>query len=501
MPDPFLKAWNILLNFRFKALVLICLLGFNSHLLAQDPGEPLRRPITIKMDSSTVESFLEKLVVDNDLYFSYNPDLLPEGKQNFSFSEIPLGNLLKGILPDSLYRVSLIDRQLIITRTEPKPGTVSGKVVEKDGKTPVPYAAVSIEGEFIGTMTNNQGNFDLKVPDSFRNNHLIVSSLGFKSKNISPDQLLIDPVIRLQSESIRLREIQVTPNDPRAILMQFRKNIKDNYTNEPQLMVTFYRETARQDDNYVGVWEAAMEILKGPYPENDPDRVRFLKGRKADLNRKPREVFLKVQGGPLGINSLDVVKYQETFLSPEYEYLYQYRLEKPEMVNGRLTWVIRFERIAETEFPCFNGKMLIDADSYALVGATYSYDKKSLKINGESFIQKEPFGFDTRPENVDYSVQYRLLNGKWQFYSAHSDVIFRVKQKKKFTTEYRNVTDVLVTQQYPFPRKGRFGPEGLFHERDIFSEKIGTYDQTFWEDYNVIQPDDDLSKAVKESIR
>jgi hypothetical protein len=265
-------------------------------------------------------------------------------------------------------------------------------------------------------------------------------------------------------------------------------------------MVTFYRETARQDGTYVGVWEAAMEILKPPYIDNQSDRVRFLKGRKADLNRKPKEVFLKVQGGPLGINSLDVVKNWETFLDPEYQYLYQYRFDQPEMINGRITWIIHFDRLAETDFPTFNGKLLIDADSYALVGAEYSYDKKSLKINGQSFIQKEPIGFSTRPEDVNYSVKYRFLNDKWQFYSAHSDIIFRVKQKKKFKTEYRNVTDVLVTQQYAFPKRGRFGPEGIFHEKDIFSEKMDTYDKEFWGNYNVIKPDDDLSQAVKEKI-
>jgi hypothetical protein len=308
------------------------------------------------------------------------------------------------------------------------------------------------------------------------------------------------PLIRLLSETIKLREILVKPADPKAIIQKFRDNIAKNYPDEPQLMITFYRETARQDGTYVGVWEAAMEILKPPYIDNQSDRVRFLKGRKADLNRKPKEVFLKVQGGPLGINSLDVVKNWETFLDPEYQYLYQYRFDQPEMINGRITWIIHFDRLAETDFPTFNGKLLIDADSYALVGAEYSYDKKSLKINGQSFIQKEPIGFSTRPEDVNYSVKYRFLNDKWQFYSAHSDIIFRVKQKKKFKTEYRNVTDVLVTQQYAFPKRGRFGPEGIFHEKDIFSEKMDTYDKEFWGNYNVIKPDDDLSQAVKEKI-
>ncbi len=485
---------------RSKTIILILLFNSFVNLLpAQEKPEPLSRLITITTDSITVESFLEKLVRDNDLYFSYNPDLLPEGTSTFSFKQRPLREVLTDILPDTLYNVNLIDYQLIITRKEPKPLIVTGRVVEKDGKTPLEYATVSVDREFIGTMTNNEGNFDLKIPYNLRNRNLVISSLGYKQKIISLKELEKESVIRLHSETVSLREITVTPVNPHDILRQFRNKISENYVGEPQLMTTFYRETARQDGNYVGVWEAVMEILKAPYKSNEPDRVRFIKGRKADLNRKPKAVFLKVQGGPLGINSLDIVKNEETFLSPEYEYLYRYQFERPEIINDRVTWIISFERLSETDFPCYNGKVFIDSDSYALVGAEFSYDKKSLKINGGSFIQKEPFGFDTRPENVEYSVHYRLLNGKWQFHSAHSDVIFKVKQKNKFKTEYRNVSDLLVTQQFSFPKKARFGPDGILNEKDIFSEKIGTYDSAYWEDYNVIEPDDDLGKAIRDA--
>ena len=486
---------------RSKILFLILLFTPMAELLAQDNPEPLKRHISIQMDSTTVESFLEKLVADNELFFSYNPDLLPPGKRNFSVSDQPLGKVLAELLPDTLYNVGLIDRQLIITRVEPKPAKFSGRVVEKDGKTPVPYASITIEESYIGTMTNREGYFDLTIPAKYRQSNIAVGSLGYKQKILSLKEMEKNILIKLQNESFSLREILVKPADPIAILKQFRENIEKNYTIDPQLMVTFYRETARQDGSYVGVWEAVMEILKPPYDESYPERVRFIKGRKADLNRKPKEIFLKVQGGPLGINSLDVVKNPETFLDPEYQHLYLYRFEQPEIINGRITWIIRFDRLVETDFPCFNGRIWIDADSYALVGAEYSYDKKSLKINGQSFIQKEPFGFDTRPETVEYSVHYRLLNDKWQFYAAHSDIVFRVKQKRKFKTEYRNVTDVLVTQQFSFPKKARFGPDGIFHEKDIFSEKIGPYDKTFWGNYNVIKPDEDLSKAIRESTK
>jgi hypothetical protein len=484
---------------RSKLLFLILLFTPLVHLSAQEKLHPLQRAITLQMDSTTVESFLEKLVAENELYFSYNPDLLPTGKQNFSYLNLPLGEILRKVLPDSLFEVGVIDRQLIITRVEPKPVKVSGRITQMDGKSPIPFAAVAMEGSYLGTMTNREGNFDLTIPYPMRDHNVVVSSLGYKQRILSLQELQREFAVRLQDESIKLREILVKPTDPKYILKQFRENIRKNYADEPQVMVTFYRETARQDNDYVGIWEAAMEILKAPYQEDVADRVRFLKGRKADLNRKPKEVYLKVQGGPLSINSLDVVKNLETFLDPEYEPLYQYRFEQPEIINGRITWIIRFNRVAETDFPCFNGRVWIDSDSYALVAAEFSYDKKSLKINGETFIQKEPIGFDTRPENVDYSVQYRLLNNKWQFYSAHSDILFRVKQKRKFKTDYRNVTDVLVTQQYPFPKKARFGPEGILREKDVFSEKIVNYDKEFWGNYNVIKPDDELIKALKDS--
>ena len=311
------------MRLRSKILFLILFLSSLMHLSAQEKPDPLSRLISLQMDSTSVESFLEKLVADNELYFSYNPDLLPVEKTNFSIVNQPLGEVLRGLLPDSVYKVTLIERQLIITRVEPKPLKAGGRVVEKDGKTPIGYAAVTVEGTYIGTMTNREGNFDLIIPYPLRNNNLVVSSLGYKQQVLSQKMLEQQPLILLQDESIRLREIQVKPTDPRAILQDFRKNIAINYADEPQLMLAFYRETARQDDNYVGVWEAVMEILKSPYKNNVPDRVRFIKGRKADLNRKPKEVFLEVQGGPLGVNNLDVVRNPETVLDPDYEYLYQ----------------------------------------------------------------------------------------------------------------------------------------------------------------------------------
>jgi hypothetical protein len=477
-------------------LLLSLLLWFK--IAAQERRPLLEGRITCQIDSASVEQILEKVVNENDLFFSYNPDILPGGKISLNLISVTVDEFLRKILPAKDYTVERLDNQLIITRKEASPIRLSGIVVEAKGETPVSYASLGIEGESIGTRTNMDGRYDLVVPWRLRDRNIMVRCLGFKPQELSANEMKANAKIKLESITIHLREIEVKPVDVAEVLRIFRKSIEKNYELSSQLMVTFYRETIKRDDQYIGVWEAIMEVLKQPYSSEIEDRVRFLKGRKSNFHKTFTDVSLKIQGGPWYITSLDIVRNLETFLDPKFENLYRYHFEQPEMYNGRVTWVIRFSRKEDIEFPCYYGKILIDAETYALVSAEFGLDKKSLKLNGESFIKKEPFGFFTRPEGAEYSVNYRMINGRWQFYTARTDVIFKVKHRKgNLKTEYRSVSDILVTQQFPFPSHVRFGPAGLFRADDIFSDITGMYDPEFWGNYNVIKPDDDLSKALR----
>ena len=480
-------------------LVLPVLLLMWSKMSAQESMSLLERKISCQMDSSTVEQILEHVVDDNDLFFSYNPDILPKHITSIQQINVTLGELLKSILPPDKYIVDIIDNQVIITLLEIKPVKFSGRVVEAGDGTPIPYASLTIDGETIGTMTNVDGRYDFIIPARLKDQPISVRCIGFETRSLSQNELRNDPAIKLEPVIIHLREIKVKPIEVSDVLRKFRDNIASNYEPTTQLMVTFYRETIKRDDQYIGVWEAVMEMLKSPYNSGGIDRVRFMKGRKSNFNKTFKDLSLKIQGGPWYITTLDIVRNPETFLDPQFEHLYRYKFEPPIMYNGHLTWVIRFSRKEDVEFPCYYGKILIDTETYALVNAEFGLDKKSLKMNGDTFIKKEPHGFTTRPEGAEYRVNYRLVDGKWQFFSARTDVIFKVKQNKdNFKAEYRSVSDILVTQQYTYPKKARFGPDGLFRADDIFSDIIGQYDPEFWGNYNVIKPDDDLSKALRE---
>ncbi|GET27169.1 carboxypeptidase-like regulatory domain-containing protein [Prolixibacter sp. NT017] len=480
-------------------LWLICLLV--PGVRAQEAISVLQRPITISIDSSSVEDIIDQLVLENDLYFSYNPQILPQGLYSCHADKKPLTSVLRQLLPVADYQIEVIDNQIIIKRIEKAPLRVSAQIIDRDNHEPVPYASVTIDGQSIGTITNSDGRFDLVIPQRLLDHDVLIGCLGYVEYRIAPDSLKNVSQIDLKPVSYRLREVRVKPVEPEEIIARFRSHIADNYTLTPQLMTTFYRETVRQDGKYMGMWEAVMEMLKSPYRGVGSDKVRFIKGRKSEFNRSYKDVKLKIQGGPYYITKLDVVKNLESFLDPQYEQIYRYKFEQPIVYNGRVAWVIRFSRKERVDYPCFNGYFLIDAESYALIMADFSLDNKSLKILGESFIKKQPHNVKTQPIRAEYKITYRELNGKWSFYMARTDVQFRVRNKENHQRSiFRSVSDMVVTQQYRFPRRARFGPSGIFRSNDIFTDFIGDYDPQFWENYNVIKPDEDLRNALKQNV-
>lgn len=64
---------------------------------------------------------------------------------------------------------------------------VKGVVIDAKYRTPVPYAALFMQGTPIGTVGNNVGEFSLSVPDSLTNRQLVVARERFQLMYLSLD--------------------------------------------------------------------------------------------------------------------------------------------------------------------------------------------------------------------------------------------------------------------------------------------------------------------------
>lgn len=122
---------------------------------------------------------------------------------------------------------------------------IVGKVTDTEGR-PLPYVNIYIQNSYIGTTTNDSGNYTLKVPESGKNQEYRISFqfLGFKTltKSIAPTSFPYILNVVLQEESTSLGEVVLnTTEDPAYNII--RKTIakrKENLDKVDQYTADFY---------------------------------------------------------------------------------------------------------------------------------------------------------------------------------------------------------------------------------------------------------------------
>ena len=478
----------------------------------QQRDSVLYRVISIHADHQPVFKILEEITTQNAVFFSLDASLIStDQKISIHADRKTVEEVLREIFPHDRLQFLGKSDHVIISAGEENPGelpqaeteappvmVISGKVTDLVSREPMSYVSISLQSYPVGTITNADGEYVLKIPPQCAGDTLIFSSLGYARQKRVAASLRQSGEISLQPISIRIREVKVKAVEVAEVLNRLRSNVTSNYSEEHQLLTAFYRETVRQDGEYINISEAVLEILKAPYGifERD-DRVRLLKARRSPDVQPFHWVNFKLQGGPYTITMLDVVKKFETFLDPEYQLLYRYSISQVIWYKNRPVFVIRFRPAKEVQFPAFEGEMYVDRDSYALLFARFSLDDYGLTLAGESLVKKKPRGFKVRPQFVHYEVDFSEYKGLWHLHTARASVAFRVRSPRDRTnTLFHSVSDLLVTDVRETSLK-RFPVRDLFTLNDIFVEMPVGYDEAFWGNYNIIKPDDDLEQALK----
>lgn len=171
----------------------------------------------------------------------------------------------------------------------------SGIVKDSLTNEPIEFVHVYLPGTSIGTVTNNQGEFLLIIPEGLTENTVSFSYLGYKSKNAKPESNSNAlNVILLTQSAIELNEVIVTAtgfDSALYILDTAIKFIKFNYPAKPHLMEGFFRELSLKDTSYTRLIEAAVRIQEVGYNKTTYDngslemtrnRVKVIELRKSD---------------------------------------------------------------------------------------------------------------------------------------------------------------------------------------------------------------------------
>ncbi len=382
--------------------------------------------------------------------------------------------------------------------------TYDGKIVDSETSQPLIFANIGIKGNNIATVSNTDGFFSIKIPNSYSGSSLEVSYIGYESLSIPVKDLKTDKhnVIKLKMVSVNITEISVIPNNPKLIIEKAINNKLKNYPTDPLLMKAFYRETIKKRRNYVGISEAVAQVYKQSYSNLKNDMVRIIKNRKSADVEKMDTILFKLQGGPYSTLLLDVVKDPYVILSPDVIDMYEYTYVNITKIDGRLYYVIDYKQKEFVTDPLFAGRMHIDIENFAISSITFSLNTENKTEVANMFIKRKPMGVKVEPTRADYMVQYKEKDGKWYFNYSRGEVNFKVKwDKKLFNTTYSTMVEMAITDREPAVDKP-FKPSEKLRPTVIMSETATDFsDNGFWGEHNTIEPEQSIQSAIKKISR
>jgi len=486
-----------------ELLVVVLFFSGGFFVLAQD--HVLEQKYSFQYDSISVDDFLDSLSVRNDISFSYDASLIKgDSIINVSADSVFLDKWLKRTFRGEDLEVHQMDRQIIISsepaRIPSRSVHIEGMVIDSLTQEPMGMVNIGVAGKTIGTASNRQGRFDFYLPGEYAGEKLVFSSLGYLR-----DSLIIPPrdtsiVIALAETSVELPEVLVKFVEPDNIMQEVVRQKKNNYAADPLIMTAFFRESIQQDETYVDVSEAVIEIFKPPYyQEYALERVRFVKGRKGEFSGDMEMIDFKLQGGPFLFSRVDIVRQGGFLPDPEGNSVYKYSFKRMDYDHGRSVFVVGFEPHTDTGELLYEGEIFVDEKSFAIVGAIFEMTRKTIRKSREFLIRRDSRRFRTKPAFARYRIDYRPWKNKWVLNSVRGEVNMKViDRKKNIRTVFNTVSELLVTDLRPGDRK-EFRWNDSFKANYILSDQIESYDKDFWSRYNIISPEESVEKIFEKS--
>ena len=268
---------------------------------------------------------------------------------------------------------------------------IKGKVVDSKTNKPLIFTDLVITDSNISTITNSDGEFLLKIPNSLADATLTISRLGYDKKQIPISTLDDNVKIQLLEAITELKEIEIaTFKDAKALLKETLKRKSTAYNNENTLMTAFYRETIKKRRRNASLSEALVQIHKQPYNSFKKDAIELIKARKKTDYSKLDTIAVKLQGGPFSNLYTDIIKYPEYIFTTEDIDLYDFSFGASTQINNNMVYVVNFKQKPNIITPLYYGKLYIDSKSLALTSAVYSLNVENKELSSQMYIRKKP---------------------------------------------------------------------------------------------------------------
>ena len=380
---------------------------------------------------------------------------------------------------------------------------VTGIVKDKETRRALANVNIAVRGTNIGTVTNADGVFSLKVSKEELSGGVVVSHLGYQNVTVSAETLTDErrrPVVWLTPTTMTLDMLNVYGGSPLALVEQAIRRVSQNYASDTHLFSAFYRETIQKRNRYIGVSEAVADVYKTDYGMRDVshDRVQILKGRRLESQKRSDTLAVKIAGGPNLPVYLDVAKNDAELLSLDMIHCYRFQMQFPVSIDDRMQYVVAFEPRIVLDEPLYYGLLYIDQQTLTISRAEFHLDLRDKEKAVRRILRKKPHGLRFKPVEVSYLVTYRYQDGRSYLNYLRNVMRFKCDWKKRlFSSTFTTTTEMVMVDRIDRPQE-RIRLKDAFGQRDVFYDVVDEYwNEDFWKDYNIIEPTESLESAVK----
>ncbi len=492
-------------------VILIMATG-TSGLYAQDPV--LEQEVTIRITNVKRQSVLRSLSRQTAFTFTYDTELIkPQTIVSVSPGNSTLIKVLDEIFEGEDFGYSVIENHIIIYKKidestpviEEKGKSpvylITGSVIEASTSKPLPYATIGIYKQGLGTISNFDGAFTLKVPEFSFSDSLRISYLGFSDRLIPVAQAVNNHyIIELTRDYVPIPEVIIRTRKPQELVANIHKYIKQNYGSSPKNLKAFYRESVTKKDKIQLYSEAVLNIYKSAYTGTLlNDQLSVFKSRKIENIDSEDTLILKLQAGLDACLDLDGIKNTFDFIDPLHYEEYDYHMTDIVNIGDEAAYVVEFSQKEEVnDLPLFRGSIFINTDNYGVHSAEFEINQEHIEKLGSSFVKESSRHYSIKLRKVKYRVDYSYQNNQYTLSHVKGDLDFFARKKRKlFGSTYHIMFEMAVTGSDTINVE-RFTRDEKAQQHSIFAETISEYDYNFWGVDNFIQPEQNIQEAIKQ---
>lgn len=399
--------------------------------------------------------------------------------------------------------------------------SINGTVIDQKTKEPLSYATIHIPNTLIGTITNDAGYFELKVPT--KEEEITFSYIGYEDQTISLKKVKLPLKVKLGLRAVNLEEIVVRSMSPLDYIIAAVEAYPKNICDQPfDTRGYFHEKSSMQNDNS-GAYQLNEAVFKSHIPsfsdtsksiqnqlalfrvtnegkfrsillDNKRIKKRVAKDKKRDGDTSPitdeemeEKVDINIEdvtgGGPSEVLEAAQTLLDLAFLDADNFKKINYTFGENSYYKNRDLIVIDFVTKRKIDHSRFSGSIYLDYENLSIIALDYDVKfKVPFLIN---VLIKAIIGLTISDVNQVVSIKNQIFENKLYPKELVKDISITFLQQKE--PETMRLKQLFSIDQIITENPNEIPTEKLFSRELEYAEQVFSIEGLSWDAVNVVK--------------